>query len=103
MTNMLDKYMLEMYLISVTMQSKLSNTIIVLYLSLVQHGLFSCDNSFFFVISQSFQHFLRLYVISIKYKKIFPQKRKLTADEVCTRAFEPKTEEGKHSANGFQE
>ena len=50
-----------------TIKSKLSNTIIVLYLNLVQHDLFSCDNSFF-VISQSFQHYLWHYIIYIAYK-----------------------------------
>ena len=53
-------------LISLAIQSKLSYNIMVLlqYLSLVQHGLLSCDN-FFLVISHSFWHSLWLYVISI--------------------------------------
>ena len=44
--------MLEMYIsfgpliTSLTIQSKLFNTIIILCLILVQHSLFSCDNSF---------------------------------------------------------
>ena len=66
--------MLEMYN-SVLDLNFFNNTIkpilycygIIQYLNLVQHCLLSCDNYFFPVIIQAFQHSLWLYVISFKH------------------------------------
>ena len=104
------KYMLEMYN-SVLDLNFFGNTIkpivycygIIQYLNLVQHGLLSCDNYFFFlVIIQAFHDSLWLYVISFKHRY---QTIKWLFKNIffCSGAFQPKKRESKHSTKSFQE
>ena len=92
----LHKYVLQMYISfkPLTSLEKLAYTIFVLYLKLIQHGLFSCGSSFF-PRDQSvlLAFFMALSNFPIKpltgRSKIILFTKKLTGDLASIRAFQP--------------